>query len=88
MTCCCSLAGTAACSSCLHNPGASNPQFNNFITWTYGTYPERERTCKVVSEEYDELLDHWKTELSCGHVFYGMAEYVNFCPNCGAKVVE
>ena len=47
-----------------------------------------ERTCEVLGEDYDELLEYWETELSCGHVFDGMAEYVNYCPECGAKVVH
>lgn len=47
-----------------------------------------ERTCEVLGEDYDELLEYWETELSCGHVFHGMAKYVNYCPKCGAKVVE
>lgn len=47
-----------------------------------------ERTCEVLGEDYDELLEYWETELSCGHVFNGMAEYVNYCPKCGAKVVS
>lgn len=48
---------------------------------------ERERTCEVLGEDYDELLEYWETELSCGHVFNGMAEYVNYCPKCGAKII-
>ena len=47
-----------------------------------------ERTCEVLGEDYDELLDYWETELSCGHVYIGMKQYVNYCPNCGAKVVS
>lgn len=47
-----------------------------------------ERTCEVLSEEYDELLEHWETELSCGHMYHGKAEDVSYCPKCGAKVVE
>lgn len=46
-----------------------------------------ERTCEVLGERYDELLDYWDTELSCGHVFNGMAQYVTYCPDCGAKVI-
>ena len=48
---------------------------------------ERNRTCEVLGEDYDELLEYWETELSCGHVFNGMAQYVNYCPKCGARVV-
>ena len=47
-----------------------------------------ERTCEVLGEDYDELLEYWNTELSCGHAFNGMAKYVNYCPECGAKVVS
>lgn len=47
----------------------------------------QERTCEVLGEDYDELLDYWETELSCGHVFNGMARYVDYCPKCGAKVI-
>lgn len=47
-----------------------------------------ERTCEVLGEDYDELLEVWETELSCGHTYNGMAKYVRYCPKCGAKVVE
>ena len=46
-----------------------------------------ERTCRITSEEYDDLLDVFTTHFSCGHSKSGRAEFFNYCPNCGARVV-
>ena len=49
--------------------------------------PEPERTCKIDGTYDDEfgIYDH----LSCGHVAMRQwPEKTNYCPNCGAKVVE
>ena len=46
------------------------------------------RVCKVVSEEYDDLLEYWSTEFSCGHYGNGMAAYFGYCPKCGAEVLS
>lgn len=54
-----------------------------------------ERTCHVVStiqREYyieGQAVFEYETELSCGHKFsddYGDA--LNYCPNCGLRVIE
>ena len=51
-----------------------------------------ERTCKVTYEYSGKQFPHCihVKELSCGHEFrYYEPSYVpNFCPECGAKVVE
>lgn len=41
--------------------------------------PELERTCEIVKDVFD-----WKCSV-CGNV---ITEQVNYCPNCGAKVVD
>ena len=49
--------------------------------------PEPERTCKIDGTYDDEfgIYDH----LSCGHVAMRQwPEKTNYCPKCGAKVVE
>lgn len=100
MTCVCSLAGTSACASCFYNPNGTR-LVNNFTTWNTRaetSYEDvkilldelglSERTCTVEGEEFDDLLDATYTKLSCGHYYPGLAEYVNYCPKCGARVVE
>lgn len=47
-----------------------------------------ERTCHVEGSCYDELLEEDYTDLSCGHHLRGSAWEFDFCPTCGAKVVE
>ena len=47
-----------------------------------------ERTCIVLGEEYDELLDMFSTDLSCDHTVYMRASEFEYCSQCGAKVVE
>lgn len=47
-----------------------------------------ERTCKVLNEEVDDLYETVFTNLSCGHYYNGCKEFVNYCPRCGAKVVN
>lgn len=52
----------------------------------------RERTCHVTASSTDGLCsDNPRKyfELSCGHSFtFDGLEMPNFCPNCGAKVVN
>jgi len=48
----------------------------------------QERTCRITSEEYDDLLEYTVTRFSCGHSTIGAAAMYNYCPECGAKVVE
>ena len=57
--------------------------------------PEHERTCKILSfdngldEDYDGSLYSYAPPtyyLSCGHEAYCFKP--NYCPDCGAKVVE
>lgn len=47
-----------------------------------------ERACTIESSGYDELLDDWEYELSCGDTFFYSCEPPCYCPECGAKVVE
>ena len=47
-----------------------------------------ERTCHVIGEEYDDLLEYSSVEFSCGHYAIGLPSYFAYCPKCGAKVVE
>ena len=47
-----------------------------------------ERTCVVLGEEYDDLLEYTSVEFSCGHYAIGLPSYFAYCPKCGAKVVE
>lgn len=75
----------AKCAGC----GAStrrNHENRNGAVMDWNT--RAERTCEVLGEDYDELLDYWETELSCGHTYIGMKQYVNYCPSCGAKVTK
>lgn len=48
----------------------------------------KKRTCRITSEEYDDLLDVFTTHFSCGHYGIGMARWFRHCPECGAKVVS
>lgn len=57
--------------------------------------PEPERTCHVVStiqREYyieGQTVFEYETELSCGHkVTDNCGDVPNFCPKCGARVIE
>lgn len=43
-------------------------------------------TCCIENIYYDELWFATCTELSCGHDVWG--EVLNYCPVCGAKVIE
>lgn len=54
----------------------SKPLFNRLADLIY---PEPERTCEIVKDVFD-----WKCSV-CGNV---ITEQVNYCPNCGAKVVD
>lgn len=46
----------------------------------------RERTCTVISVNYDELMDEVYTQFSCGHEGCGGMSWFNYCPTCGARV--
>lgn len=48
----------------------------------------QERTCRITSEEYDDLLDVFTTHFSCGHFTIGKVNMYRYCPKCGAKVIE
>ena len=47
-----------------------------------------ERTCSIVGEEYDDLLEYTSVEFSCGHYAIGLPSYFSYCPKCGVKVVS
>lgn len=57
---------------------------SDFAAWN----TRAERTCRITSEEYDDLLDMFTTNFSCGHYGIGMARWFKHCPECGAKVVD
>ena len=89
MACCCSLAGTAACSVCANGPNkwtfASSTTFTPAPMVTY--VPER--TCRMERAAY---FPFWRCS-ECGAVNQGIQgkeaqEQPHYCPNCGAKVVE
>lgn len=48
----------------------------------------KERTCEVEGIEYDDLLDMWSVELSCGHIVHPIYrdDIPKFCEECGARV--
>lgn len=49
----------------------------------------RKRTCRIEEENYDELLELWRTRLTCGHSIINAFKWdYAYCPDCGAKVVE
>ena len=45
-------------------------------------------TCEVEFVEFNTKLMVSFTHLSCGHIGYGTADWYNYCPKCGAKVVK
>lgn len=45
-----------------------------------------ERTCKVVN--YNRYMFSCSVSLSCGHEVSEVSYFPNYCPVCGAKVVE
>lgn len=46
-------------------------------------------TCEVVGSYYYDDYDQYEFEFSCGHsVNMYDKEPPNYCPNCGAKVIE
>lgn len=47
-----------------------------------------ERTCTVLSSWRWDETGMLCTELSCGHEYDGEMDDVNYCPQCGARVVE
>lgn len=48
-----------------------------------------DRTCKMESSQYDDLMGWFDVDLSCGHVISSVLNQApNYCPICGAKVVE
>ena len=53
-----------------------------------GDDPFKERTCSIVGEEYDDLLEYTSVEFSCGHYAIGLPQYFNYCPTCGRRVTE
>lgn len=84
MACCCSLAGTAACSVCANRPS----MFASSTTFTPPTpivtyVPER--TCRNVEKENP---DFWFICSECNHVSLYFESNINYCPNCGARVVD
>ena len=47
-----------------------------------------ERTCEVVRSRFEDLVDEWCFELSCGHsAWTSDSEPPSYCPECGAKVI-
>ena len=46
------------------------------------------RECRVERMRFDDLMDMWCIELSCGHSVWDRTEPPNYCGECGAKVVE
>ena len=47
-----------------------------------------EHTCHVVVSEFGELDEYPHTWLSCGHHTMLLPREMNYCPECGARVVE
>lgn len=46
-----------------------------------------ERVCEVEGSYYDDLMNEFYTDLSCGHHVRGAAREFCFCPECGARVI-
>lgn len=47
-----------------------------------------ERTCEVVNAHFDELDEYPHTWLSCGHHTMLLPNEMQYCPQCGARVLE
>jgi len=47
-----------------------------------------ERTCEVVETSFDELDEYPHTWLSCGHHTMLLPREIQYCPKCGAMVLE
>ena len=79
-------------------PVGSDPQWNQNERTMEAEMAEwgwvRERTCKPLGTiRYDYESGYagfeYETELSCGHKWHdSYGDYPNYCPSCGAKVVE
>ena len=61
----------------------SKPLFNRLADLIE---PEQERTCTIVRENVD-IDGSRTTDYSCG-CFYNEGGNHNYCPNCGAKIVD
>lgn len=44
------------------------------------------RECEVEGMRFDELMDEWCIELSCGHSVWDRTEPPSYCCECGARV--
>lgn len=63
-------------------------QLNDYIIGRICEVFRPERTCSIVGEEYDDLLEYTIVEFSCGHYAIGLPSYFKYCPKCGAKVIQ
>lgn len=97
-SCCCSLAGTAACRSCSNNPYADFPPTvrTNTVTVTDKTFYTQEKTkAKWIKADTHNYLwfrnDRVYKCSNCGNLldFEGVNAGrgdANYCPNCGAEM--
>ena len=44
------------------------------------------RECEVTSKRFNDLMDEWCIELSCGHTIWDRTEPPNYCEECGARI--
>lgn len=79
MTCCCSLAGTAACRACPNNPFADLTH-TGFNTYDYGSY-------EYIYNRIDEknkanpIIQYW-----CGNCDSILTPHQKYCHNCGKQI--
>lgn len=99
-SCCCSLAGTAACRSCSNNPYADFPPVvrTNTVTATdktFYTYQQEKTKAKWIKADTHNYLwfknDRVYKCSNCGNLldFEGVNAGrgdANYCPNCGAEM--
>lgn len=73
------------CPSCKASTAAHTGKQSAIEAWN----TRAERTCVLEGEEYDDLLEEFSFDLSCGHTYWSnLSTCPTYCPYCGAKVVE
>lgn len=82
MTCCCSLAGTAACRTCPNNYFAdlTHTRFNDTNTYKYTQYPSEWKEIHVPIK-VNPTVQYW-----CSNCDAILTYHQKYCHNCGKQI--